>query len=335
MNIHIPQSFSLPIRFAASLTAGFFAVIVAGCRPEAPAVQAPARSVIVVRSETRDIEERIVATGQLLAKRRAQVASQVDGEVTQVFADEGDSIEAGEVLLAIDPELRALEKQYAKARRNEMQLRQAEAQREAARVRELSERSVASQAMLDHAEAALHTAQAQERAFEAQLGIAARALHDANVRARFSGILARRYVGIGEYVRRGDALFDLVSAAPLEFEFHLPEREAGRVRVGLPLHVKVTPYPDDEFPATISMVSPAVDPRTRTLRVKAHIANDDGLLKPGFFARADLGIDRRENVVMVPDEAVLQRSDGTVLFRVTDDVARWLRARSSGRRATE
>lgn len=187
MNIHVPQSFSLPIRFGASLTAGFFAVIVAGCRPEAPVVQAPARSVIVVRSEKRDIEERIVATGQLLAKRRAQVASQVDGEVTQVFADEGDSIEAGEVLLAIDPELRALEKQYAKARRNEMQLRQAEAQREAARVRELSERSVASQAMLDHAEAALHTAQAQERAFEAQLGIAARALHDANVRARFFG----------------------------------------------------------------------------------------------------------------------------------------------------
>lgn len=335
MNIHIPQSFSLPIRFAASLTAGFFAVIVAGCRPEAPAVQAPARSVIVVRSETRDIEERIVATGQLLAKRRAQVASQVDGEVTQVFADEGDSIEAGEVLLAIDPELRALEKQYAKARRNEMQLRQAEAQREAARVRELSERSVASQAMLDHAEAALHTAQAQDgpskHSLESRRG---RCTMRMSVRV-FSGILARRYVGIGEYVRRGDALFDLVSAAPLEFEFHLPEREAGRVRVGLPLHVKVTPYPDDEFPATISMVSPTVDPRTRTLRVKAHIANDDGLLKPGFFARADLGIDRRENVVMVPDEAVLQRSDGTVLFRVTDDVARWLRARSSGRRATE
>jgi len=66
------------------------------------------------------------------------------------------------------------------------------------------------------------------------------------------------------------------------------------------------------------MISPEVDERTRTLRVKALLANPDGRLRPGLFARADLGIARRANVLLVPEEAVLQRSDGAVVFRAVD-----------------
>ena len=57
------------------------------------------------------------------------------------------------------------------------------------------------------------------------------------------------------------------------------------------------------------------DPRSRTLRVKAEIDNRDGRLLPGLFARADLGIAVREAVLLVPEEAVLLRSDGSVVFR--------------------
>ena len=52
--------------------------------------------------------------------------------------------------------------------------------------------------------------------------------------------------------------------------------------------------------------------------VKARLANSDGRLRPGLFARADLGIARREGVPMVPEEAVLQRSDGPVVFRLVE-----------------
>ena len=54
------------------------------------------------------------------------------------------------------------------------------------------------------------------------------------------------------------------------------------------------------------MISPVVDERTRTLRVKALLPNADGRLRPGLFARTDLGIAKRANVVLVPEEAVLQ-----------------------------
>jgi RND family efflux transporter MFP subunit len=78
----------------------------------------------------------------------------------------------------------------------------------------------------------------------------------------------------------------------------------------------VAPYPDETFEAVVEMISPTIDPRTRTLRVKALIPNPDGRLQPGLFARAQLGIAKREAVLMVPEEAVLQRADGSVVFRI-------------------
>ena len=62
------------------------------------------------------------------------------------------------------------------------------------------------------------------------------------------------------------------------------------------------------------VVSPRIDPATRTLRVKARVENAERKLRPGLFARADLGVAMRERVLMVPEEAVLQRSDGEVVF---------------------
>ena len=66
------------------------------------------------------------------------------------------------------------------------------------------------------------------------------------------------------------------------------------------------------------VVSPRIDPATRTLRVKARVENDERKLRPGLFARADLGVAVRESVPMIPEQAVLQRSDGSVVFVVRD-----------------
>jgi RND family efflux transporter MFP subunit len=86
--------------------------------------------------------------------------------------------------------------------------------------------------------------------------------------------------------------------------------------LGQPVAVRVAPFPDEVFQATVSVVAPTIDPTTRTLRVKARMSNTDGKLRPGLFARADLGVSVREHVVMIPEEAVLQRADGAVAYRI-------------------
>jgi RND family efflux transporter MFP subunit len=80
--------------------------------------------------------------------------------------------------------------------------------------------------------------------------------------------------------------------------------------------VRVAPYPGEVFSAHVTMVSPTIEARTRTLRVQARIDNSDGRLRPGLFAMVDLGLEERRGVSMVPEEAVLQRADGPVVFRL-------------------
>ncbi len=288
------------------------------CGNDDVAETSPVRPVVVTRVLVRDLEERIEASGQLLAKHEADVAAQVAGEITEVLVDEGDAIAEGAVVMEIDPEKRNLELEAARAGVGEARAAVAEETRELKRMRILAEKKVASETQLDQAGTALDTARARLRAAKAQLGTAERAVSDASVRARFAGFIARRFVSRGEFVSEGDPLFQLVSLDPIEVEFHLPEADSSRVRKGIPIEVTVAPYPDEVFEAIAHMVSPTIDPRTRTLRVKALIDNSDGRLRPGLFARANLGIAHRNGVITVPEEAVLQRLGGPVIFRVLD-----------------
>jgi len=189
-----------------------------------------------------------------------------------------------------------------------------EAKREQRRISQLHERGAASEAQLDAASTALESAQSRRRAAEAQLGEAKRALRDAEVQAPFAAMVAQRMVSRGEYVVPGTSLSD-----PIQVEFHLPERDSERVSLDQPVTVRVAPMPDQVFEARISMISPVIDPRTRTLRVEARLANPEGTLRPGLFAQIDVGVARRSGVVMVPEESVMQRALGPVVFTVDDE----------------
>jgi membrane fusion protein (multidrug efflux system) len=123
-------------------------------------------------------------------------------------------------------------------------------------------------------------------------------------------------VNKGDFVQVGTRLVELVSLDPVQVVFHLAEVDSGRVAVGQQVKVTVAPYPEEVFVATVTVVYPTIDPESRTLRVKAILANPGGRLRPGLFARADLGVRVRRGVPMVPEEVILQRSDGSVVFRV-------------------
>jgi len=284
------------------------------CRDDGAAPTSGAPPVSVAAVQARDLVDQIESTGELLAKEKATVAAQVAGPITSVAVEEGDAVAEGQTLLEIDPERRRLESRETRARLEQARADLAEREREEARIRTLGERGVASQARIDAADTASKLARSRLVGAEAQLGLAERSLRDASVTAPFSGLVARRHVSAGEFVAAGQALFDLVALDPIEVEFHLAEVDSARVTVGDDVEVHVAPYPGEKFPARVTVIAPTIDPLTRTLRVKAEIVNTDGRLRPGLFARADLGVATRQGVAMVPQEAILQRADGSVVY---------------------
>jgi membrane fusion protein (multidrug efflux system) len=247
------------------------------------------------------------------------VSAQVGGQISEVLAEEGERVEAGRVIVRIDPERRRLALHSQRARVVGAEAEVSEGPREQARIEQLRSRNAVSESQLDTARTQLRLGHSRLEAARAQLGLAERALRDSEVLSPFTGFIARRKVSRGEYVSAGDELFDLVALDPIEIEFHLAEGDSGRVALGNPVTLRVAPYPDTDFEAQVTAISPTIDSLTRTLRVKAELANPEGRLRPGLFARVDLGISERLDVPMVPEEAVLQRADGSVVFRLVSD----------------
>jgi membrane fusion protein (multidrug efflux system) len=263
-----------------------------------------------------DLDDRIEATGELVSPNHAMIAAEVGGRVTALFIDEGKPAQGGQRVLEVDPERRELELRGARASNAESQAGLADQKRAAERVASLFKSNVASKAQLDTAETQLELARSRADGAAARLGEAERARRDAEVKAPFDGLIAQRFVSVGEFVQPGTRLFELVALDPIEVEFRVAEVDSSRVRAGQVVGVRVAPFPDEVFQATVTLVSPMIDPASRTLRVKGTLANPDGRLKPGLFARADLGVSHREGVLMIPEEAILQRSDGQVVFRL-------------------
>lgn len=301
---------------ALALTLALAGLAACGGEDAAPVAAPP--PVMVVRVEGHRIEDRLEATGQLIAPSQAAVAAQVGGQVTGIARDEGSAAAENDIVIEIDPERRELEAQSARAMLVQAEAQAAEAQRELVRMQKLHAQGVAADAKLDQVRTALSSAISARDAAAAQAGMAERSLRDSSVRAPFAGLVARRFVSEGEYVQPGQKLFELVALDPIEVEFHVPEKESSRVAQDAPVAVRVAPFPDEVFQARVTLVSPTIDPATRTLRVKAALPNPDGRLRPGLFARADLGIAVHENVPMIPEEAVLQRAGGPIAYVVQD-----------------
>ena len=305
-----------PLRL--SFLVGVSACLMA-CAPEdeRPAIMEPP-PVFVSPVLSMDITEEIQTTGELVAKFQSTIASQVSGQVTVVLADEGEAVTEGEVLLEIDPELRMLELANAEASLAEARAQAVESWRDLQRVQNLREQGATSEAILDDAKTTLELSRARQKAAEAHLGLAQRARADATVRAPFSGLISRRHVSVGEFLNVSMPIYEIVALDPIEAEFSFSEMDSSRVHLGQAVTISLAPFPDLVFEAEGTMISPILDPRTRTLRAKALLSNPDGLLRPGLFAHVSLGLESRRGVAMVPEEAVLQRADGTVVYRLVE-----------------
>jgi membrane fusion protein (multidrug efflux system) len=296
-----------------------FAVASLGCGGEEKTVEVLLPSVSVSEVVVVDLDEEIHASGDLEARFHTMIGAEIAGRVTELSIDEGGSVESGATVIEIDPERRKLDLGAAEARRAQARASYRKEKSQTERIRKLRSENISSVQQLEEAETALLFARSALEAEEAAVGVAARALADASVSAPFSGLVARRSVDLGEFVQVGDPLFELVSLNPLEAIFSLPELDTERVRVGQPIEVKVGAFRGRSFQGEVIFVAPTIEPETRTLRIKAEVDNSEGLLRPGLFARVNLGVSRRERVMMIPQESIIQRSSGAYVFRVLGD----------------
>ena len=297
----------------------------------------------VVPVVSRKVARRVDSVGSLFPFEEVTVSSEVEGRVDEVYADVGDPVARGRSLVKIHPiELSlGLEEQRAALRQIEARLaspdgggriasprdaaevKKAEADRTDAeqkyeRAKELFGEGLISRGAFDEAEARynaaraayemavqnVQTLRAQAAQRTASVALADKKLRDTVIRAPFAGHVKQRLVSPGQYVRVQTPVMVVVDNDPVRVRLKVPEKMAGWVAVGQDVDVRVEAYPNRSFAGKISRMNPSVDPDTRSLEVEALLANDQGLLKPGFFARASIASSHVDTALLVPKEAL-------------------------------
>lgn len=279
------------------------AVVTEGSDPAAR--KEPAIPVEAAAVASGDVAAYYSGTATLEAEDQAVVVSQITGVVLETLAEEGDYVEAGQVLARVETDRYRFEVDKAEAALKRLQT-------DHQRKKELFEKGLVSADDFERVSAEL---QAQKAAYDlARLDLAY-----TSIRAPISGYVSERLVRSGNLVKLHDAVFGIASYDPLLAVLHVPERELRVLRKGLEVSVLLDAWPGRAFTGEIIRISPVVDPGTGTFRVTAQLRDDGQLLKPGLFGRVEVLYDLRKDVAVIPKSAVITEDERNHVFVVADD----------------
>ena len=305
----VPQLLGVALLFAAA------------CRDPAPSnTSAPASpaTVTVVRATRGSITRSIALPAVIRPREQAVLYAKVAGYLKTIRVDKGDSVHEGDVLAEIEsPELVAdLARQKAEVAVAEIAYRRArDAQKKAP--------DLVMPQTVDDARGKLDMAQASLERTETLLSYT-------RIRAPLSGVVTKRAVDPGAFIPSATsgsvagsaALLTIMDIRTVRIQIPVPEPEVPLVTVGLPVAVTVDELPGRVFEGHVTRFAYALEEASKTMEAEAEIANPKRELRPGMYARAKIGMERRTDALLIPAGALVPGKGQDYVFTVADGKAK-------------
>jgi membrane fusion protein (multidrug efflux system) len=290
--------------------------LLAGCAPDVdqPAVEFRV-PVSVEAVAVATLEDRIVTTGTLRTSELVtlnaldtgvlEIADEPDGRRLA----EGSFVTAGqEIARIVGEEIRLAARTVAARRSYEA------AQSELEANRRLMDQGLINQAVLDQLESTFEQARAE-------LDRSLRTEERNRIVTPIDGVILKlardadgQLMANGQLVNPGQLVAQVAPLDPLIADVDLLGEDIATVRVGLPARARYYAWEDQIFPGEVLRLAPTVDQRTRALRAEVEVANADRLLRPGMFVEVTLVAERREDIPVIPRQAVTDRGGRRVVF---------------------
>jgi membrane fusion protein, multidrug efflux system len=282
-----------------------------GGRNSAPATV----TLAAVRSER--VSQKLEALGNARANESVDISTKISNIVTAVTFRDGERVKRGQVLVQLDDA-------QARADVAAAQAALTESESQYNRSRELLNTQALSKSSFEQLEATL-------KANRARLGAAQARFEDTVIRAPFSGRVGLRRVSVGTLISPGDVITTLDDTSVIKLDFSVPENFLASIREGLSIRATAPAFPGRTFAGSVSSIDSRVDMNTRSVLVRALLANEDGALKPGMFLNVSLANDEREALV-IPEEALSPEAERQYVFVVAEGKASRREVRIGGRR---
>ena len=261
-------------------------------------------SVVVSTVEIRSFPLSAEALGNARANESVDIRPKITATLTEILFEEGQTVEAGDVLVKLDNLEPVADLAAAKAAL-------VESRASYKRSSELFRTGVGSESQLLQDEA-------RKIADEAMVSVAEARLAETIVRVPFAGRIGLRRVSLGSLVGPGTVITTLDDTDVIKVDFDLPEVYLSRLEPGLTVRARSAAWPDQEFVGSVSSVDTRVDPVSRTIRVRSVMPNENGLLRPGMFLTVTL-LNESVEALVIPERALIPERSMQYVFVVADN----------------
>ena len=275
--------------------------------------------------ERGDISSVINFSGDILAIEQTNIFSRVNGNIEKIFVDAGDYVSSGKLLASID---KSLYTQNVKQIEGVLKVAEATAENDLInleRTKILFEKGLASQADFDNARTKLDVSNAQVETAKANLQNSRIQLSYCDIRAPFSGYITKKLLERGTFVSATGAaqntIFVLANIRKLKVMVNVLERDLPLLEKVTDVNLKTDSYPDKIFKGRFNKIRQSIDLGTRTMPAQVDIDNSDELLKPGMFARVEIILNTKSDVMILPSECVLKEADKHFVYVIEDLIA--------------
>jgi len=297
-------------------------LMLVSCTKEKKAQPERAVNVRIATAEKKQIQPYLETTGTLKADEEVTVSSEVDGIVRQIKVNEGSPVNKGTLLVEINEIDYMLDWKRSGSALKQAGANLANAKAEYKRKDTLYKEELITRQQFDDMTTKLALAEAELDRAKATLAISKEKLVRTKVYSPLTGAVKEKKVSVGDYVRNGTPLLQLITINPLKLNFTIGEKDAASIKIGQEVAFSVDSYADKQFKGKVSLLYPNVEEKTRTLQAEAMVPNSDHLLKPGFFARTLIYTAASREAVLAPITALLYDNAVIRIFVVDGDKAR-------------
>ncbi len=258
----------------------------------------------VEKAIARDLTVYSIYSGTIEGSIETTIASKLNEKLADLYVSVGQYVKAGQIIARFD------------TFGSTSQYKQASVAYENAllnykRMKKLLEEGAISQSTLEQTEMGLKVA-------EANLDVS-RSLIE--LTAPISGIITKQFVEKGELLYPGAPIVTIAQTGQVKLILKISETEIANIKIGQKAKVEVSTYPNKIFEGKVYKIAPAANPENRKFKTEILLNNTDGLLKSGMFAKANIEIAYKEQVLSVLREAIIKSDEADIIYLAIDNKA--------------
>lgn len=225
----------------------------------------------------------LTVTGAVASEKRSSLSFRVGGFISNIRLKAGNNCKKGDVLATLDARDNQLALDIAESNRDAARVALENAKAEFDREEELKAQNASTASAYDRLKTTFENAKVNVKMAELRVTQAQQALGDVKLIAPYNCVISKQLKNVGESVKSGDSVYEVYDVSDIEVTFNVPERMAGKLKVGDSLEVRI---PSSGFSGKlpITRLVSVVDDKTRTFQVVTKPPQDDARVVPGLYA---------------------------------------------------